>query len=460
MFAQTEDEKKSNVGIEWKQIVNILSSMEYNEKSLQSAFKQLASHRGDGLIKVLNEERHSQLKQLFYSKILPFIVELILHGLPSAFGDDFKLLTLPPASDAKRDLTRGQVAVLLGCYFFGLFYDRHTKHINFSHLLQSNAWTPTITKFQCWLHYFDHVRQRVLVQTADMNYEGETYDFENNHFFNKQYITVYRRYLDLDGLEKLLRPDRLYENECPLVPMQIHGSDEGIEDCPDSMHMNFANALIGGHVLSGGAVQEEILFTINTECLVSMLLCRKQMLGNEAIIILGSQQFFNYSGYGHSFKYEGIKEEDEDDDDGKEDMQRLNTCIIGIDALCNCGSKQILIKPMMREIIKSYVGFSCDAEVLSHEYTNGLSTGNWGSGMFGGDPQLKCMLQWISASVAGVDALHYYPRNDKRMKELQVIVDALIQNEKNTVCALWAILNDESLCQQYQNRDMTLFGFI
>ncbi|KAL3351371.1 hypothetical protein AABB24_019788 [Solanum stoloniferum] len=35
-------------------------------------------------------------------------------------------------------------------------------------------------------------------------------------------------------------------------------------------------------------------------------------------------------------------------------------------------------------------------DIIQHEI--GVVTGNWGCGAFGGDPQLKAMLQWIAAS--------------------------------------------------------------
>lgn len=30
--------------------------------------------------------------------------------------------------------------------------------------------------------------------------------------------------------------------------------------------------------------------------------------------------------------------------------------------------------------------------------STGVATGNWGCGAFGGDPELKAMIQWLSAS--------------------------------------------------------------
>lgn len=33
-----------------------------------------------------------------------------------------------------------------------------------------------------------------------------------------------------------------------------------------------------------------------------------------------------------------------------------------------------------------------------HEEKVGVATGNWGCGVFGGDPEVKIMLQWLAVS--------------------------------------------------------------
>ena len=33
-----------------------------------------------------------------------------------------------------------------------------------------------------------------------------------------------------------------------------------------------------------------------------------------------------------------------------------------------------------------------------HEEKIGVATGNWGCGVFGGDPEVKIMLQWLAIS--------------------------------------------------------------
>ena len=74
-------------------------------------------------------------------------------------------------------------------------------------------------------------------------------------------------------------------------------------DSDASFCVDFANKYIGGGVLSGGCVQEEILFVVEPEAIVSIFFMEK-MEDNDAIRIDNLIQFSNYSGYGRSFKYE------------------------------------------------------------------------------------------------------------------------------------------------------------
>ncbi len=58
--------------------------------------------------------------------------------------------------------------------------------------------------------------------------------------------------------------------------------------------------MIGGGVLGHGAVQEEILFLIYPELLVSLLFFEK-MLDDEAFLAIGAQRFSIYEGYRDDF---------------------------------------------------------------------------------------------------------------------------------------------------------------
>jgi hypothetical protein len=70
---------------------------------------------------------------------------------------------------------------------------------------------------------------------------------------------------------------------------------------------DFANAFIGGGVLTSGCVQEEIRFAVCPELVPSVLLCQK-MAPDEAIVLIGGEQFSAPQGYAGSFKWGGAFE--------------------------------------------------------------------------------------------------------------------------------------------------------
>ena len=47
---------------------------------------------------------------------------------------------------------------------------------------------------------------------------------------------------------------------------------------------------------------------------------------------------------------------------------------------------------------ENYYGTSLTPECLNHKDDIGIATGNWGCGAFGGDPQVKSIIQWLAAS--------------------------------------------------------------
>merc|ERR1719215_2164005 len=86
--------------------------------------------------------------------------------------------------------------------------------------------------------------------------------------------------------------------------MEMAQKNVGFEAAPQLAHADFANMFIGGGVLSGGCVQEEIRFSICPELCVTMLVC-PCMLEEEAIQVLGGEQFSKYTGYMFSMRYGG-----------------------------------------------------------------------------------------------------------------------------------------------------------
>ncbi|RHZ57768.1 hypothetical protein CDV55_104914 [Aspergillus turcosus] len=61
---------------------------------------------------------------------------------------------------------------------------------------------------------------------------------------------------------------------------------------------------------------------------------------------------------------------------------------------------------LCRELIKAYTAFSTSTRGSSESYSH-VATGLWGCGAFGGNRQVKAIIQWCAASMAGVSALRY-----------------------------------------------------
>lgn len=59
-----------------------------------------------------------------------------------------------------------------------------------------------------------------------------------------------------------------------------------------------------------------------------------------------------------------------------------------------------------------------------------VATGNWGCGRrLRGHPQLKLLLQWLAASVAGVPALIYYTFGNEKLFKLDTLVRVLVDRK-------------------------------
>eukprot|EP01084_Bolivina_argentea_P119216 211398_1 len=396
-------------------------------------------------VKLSNQQNGQHIYQTFFNKTLPFIKKLILN-MPKIFqiksndnenknndNDNFTGTFLNPKCNAKVSLTRGQVASILACCWFGI---ELYEHCSFHGELNS---VGTPGKLECWIRYFDFVRQKGM----------------NSNWFNKENVTVWRKCMLTQQCE-LLEYTNLIRNKTQLCDFNVF--EEGcIEDQCGELHADFANQYIGGGVLEGGNVQEEIRFTVNTECIISKWLCPLPMTHNEAIIIFGSQQFFDYKGYGSSFCFNGYR-------NNKKEMffcdnmnHRLgSSVIIGIDALyLFTPKKQIDVDFMMREIAKSFIGYSISNDDIGHKM-DVVSTGNWGCGIFRGDPQLKAMLQWISVSLSG-RSVAYYTFKDRRVANgLLGGFMKQFNGKKITVGNLWKVLVNPQFAQDYKGGESVI----
>ncbi len=170
-----------------------------------------------------------------------------------------------------------------------------------------------------------------------------------------------------------------------------------IEDTPTdrNLHSDFANKILGGGVLTHGLVQEEIRFLLCPELIVGRLFC-EELADNEVVMIQGAERFSNYVGYGYQgFEWRG----DHNDVSQFEGSFRVTT-VVAFDAQNYKKANvnlQYLPAAFTRELNKAYCAFF--REQIEDEKT--LATGNWGAGVFLGNPHLKYLIQIMAAAVAG-----------------------------------------------------------
>jgi len=238
---------------------------------------------------------------------------------------------------------------------------------------------------------------------------------------------------DIRILRKELVSVNYSHSEKPITNIKV--LNEKIEDIHEgSYHGDFANMYIGGGTLTGGCVQEEILFVIKPECLVSMLLCSR-MESDEAIIITGCERFSTYSGYGQSFKFSGNYNDPTPFDNT---FNCLKTHIIAIDAI-DSPMKQFNNTYKLRDINKEYAGLFGAQSEESGDDRKVFVTGNWGCGAFGGDLQLKAVEQIIATTEANFDLIYTTFGKEQFKVDLEQFVSFL--KEKNiTVKMLYEAL--------------------
>jgi poly(ADP-ribose) glycohydrolase len=164
-----------------------------------------------------------------------------------------------------------------------------------------------------------------------------------------------------------------------------------------SIKVDFANKYIGGGVLNYGCVQEEILFSIHPELIVTMVFC-KVMKDNEAFVIRGARRVAEYRGYAWEFRYTKKYEEINDVDS----RGYIKNTFVAIDALMFPNfNEQFEDHFIIRELTKAYAGFSLNKSFKDITKKLPIVTGKWGCGEFGGFAPLKILIQWIAASAAG-----------------------------------------------------------
>ncbi|KAI9094957.1 hypothetical protein DFS34DRAFT_231111 [Phlyctochytrium arcticum] len=401
----------------WQYIVNVLSSPIKNaDDLLESIFSYNPNQRHWEFwgLKYYLDQRQQHDDTLF-TFLIPGMARLALH-LPILVPQPIPLLK--EGHQQAITLTQMQIACLLANAFFCSFpqraYSSTYPTINFERLYRGEYGISSSTseKLTALLHYFHRVLEK--------EPQGK--------------VTFFRRVVPLAQF----RESALTAAAAPLSSLDVK-IDGTIEDHgQDLIQADFGNKYLGGGVLGEGCVQEEILFIIYPELLVSRLFT-EVLANDEVVLITGAERFSSYTGYSNTFQFAGSFVDTRQQDD----MGRRATRIIAMDAINFRGKSdsQYQSDHIVREVSKAYIAFgAAQAEQTAMQHSgvahfNGVATGHWGCGAFGGDKELKALIQLIAASLVHAEhtpnssfQLRYFTFGDADFStRFQTVYDALVK---------------------------------
>ncbi|KAJ4723942.1 Poly(ADP-ribose) glycohydrolase 1 [Melia azedarach] len=371
-----------------------------------------------------------------------------LHG---KYGIKSGLRLLGPQEAGIVFLSQELIGALLACAFFCFFpvTNRGANHlptINFDELFASlyESYSEKLeNKIKCLVHYFKRICS--WMPAGYVSFERKVLPLDHRH--------VYLSYPEADFWSKSV---------VPLCPLEVHSLGSIEDQSVDALEVDFANKYIGGGALHRGCVQEEIRF--NSQ------------------IIRVMRRHFSFAG-------------DHVDKRNFDNFGRHKTRIIAIDALCMPGMKQYALKFLLRETNKAFCGFIDQSKYCQYERiyseassttvgTNegvsvnptlgnserknswhldqdcpGIATGNWGCGAFGGDPELKTIIQWLAASQALRPFISYHTFGIEALQNLGQVTQWILLHEW-TVGDLWNMVVEYSSQRLKRETDFGFFSWL
>lgn len=367
----------------WKEVERVLNTHIQTPEELESHLTAL-SHSKSAIkffSSFFQDEEGQKEKTHFFSTLLPFIQKLALK-LPLLFKN-VPVPVLLPGETKTVTFNKEQVGSLIASAFFSTFEKYlpvSSSKYRFSDFSLSELFIDESSKFSvlCLLNYFKRLSQEI----------------------PKGNLVIQRVNLSDDQRPKWdVSTLQLKDINFVLGSSIIESKAE--------VHIDFANKLIGGGVLSGATLDEEVLFLMKPECLVTMLLSA-ELEENEAILISGAEQFSKCEGSGFNFKFIG----DFKDPSPRDEKGTIKRTIIAIDPVLGAaakGSEQFQDKLFIRDVNKLYLGFSATKD------TSVVATGLWGCGPMSGDKKLKLFQQALAAAQANKN-LEYHLDNKKDEK--------------------------------------------
>ncbi|XP_045485572.1 poly(ADP-ribose) glycohydrolase isoform X1 [Pieris rapae] len=381
---------------------------------------------------LFDEYLEEEETKYFFNVTLPQMAKLAL-GLPKLIQTAIPLLK--QRENHSISLSQQQVSSLLANAFFCTFPRRNSRRtsaeyanypfINYSNLFNLTPKEHVLEKLKSICHYFRRVCSKVPTGV----------------------ITFSRRSVPPNHC-----PD--WENSSvSLATLPVHiDSEVIIEDLPGLIQVDFANKFLGGGVLRGGCVQEEIRFVICPELMLSMLFT-EVLAANETLIIIGSERYSEYTGYGSTFHWSG----DHIDTTPIDSSGRRRCAVLAMDAIpYTVRANQWKKASMIRDLNKAWVGFSSYTIAESGLQYPGIATGNWGCGAFGGTATLKSLVQMMSCAQAQ-RPMAYCTFHDTELRDYIERVWVMFTKHHVTVGQLFRMLL--KYCDTCNDKETTLLTF-
>ncbi|XP_014521364.1 poly(ADP-ribose) glycohydrolase 1 isoform X1 [Vigna radiata var. radiata] len=465
-------------------------------KALSLSSQPLSPSTSLGYELFFDEVMSGEESRKWFQEVVPVLGNLLLR-LPSLLETHYQnphnsmrrttaLRLLDSQQQGIIFLSQELIAALLGCSFFCLFpvKDRYVNHlpmINFDELFASlyeDYSQKQENKIWCIIHYFQRISSKM--PKGIVSFERKALHLKNDY----THISC---------------PDANFwsTSTVPLCRFEVHNSGLIEDQSSEAVEVDFANKYLGGGALGRGCVQEEIRFMVSPELIAGMLFL-PAMADNEAIEIVGVERFSSYTGYASSFRFSG----DYVDEREVDALGRRKTRIVAIDALCSPGTRQYRMNFLLREINKAFCGFlyqceyqlyqkklqengcssalfdaatstsmeTSDGKFSNHKAENsqndyhcmdqvdniGVATGNWGCGAFGGDPELKTIIQWLASSQAVRPFIAYYTFGLEALQSLDEVAHWILA-QRWTVGDLWNMLVEYSTSR---SKGETNVGFL
>ncbi|EPY21547.1 poly(ADP-ribose) glycohydrolase [Angomonas deanei] len=208
-----------------------------------------------------------------------------------------------------------------------------------------------------------------------------------------------------------------HDSNDTVQPPVMHQLGESIDDQQSMIRLDFANAWIGGGALADGCVQEEITFA---QCcgLNTLRWNQRPLKEEESVVVKGYAQYgvVEKGTYGFNISYGGCIA-------GGKIMGGALAVVDAADFRFHPASDQYSTAFIRRELQKLL-------SALLHPSVKDITSvagGNWGCGIFGGDYELKFLIQWLACCISKKQ-LHYFPFDNECFEEFNSTLCALVES--------------------------------